>query len=104
MGGVSNVSFFRKGIPDCSNTIIRTQLFSPVPEVLKKLKTGYEIDIKLNKPTGPCVALYKGEVVGTIITKDLIQLISCINSGFKFIAVVRSIDSGVCAITIKNIK
>jgi len=104
MGGGTYSSFFRKGNGDCSNVIIRTQLFSPDREVLKKIKSGYQMEMKLSGSNGPIVALFEGEVAGTIITKDLLQLITCMNSGFKFIAIVRSIDSGACAITIKSIQ
>ena len=105
MGGGINSSFFSKaGSADCSRTTIRTQLFSPDPKVLKKIAVGDQLEIQLIKPVGPCVAVYKGNIAGTIISKDLMQLINCIKKGFVFIAVVRSVSGGACAVTIKTLK
>jgi hypothetical protein len=105
MGGGTNISFFSAaGNTDCSLTTIRTQLFSPDPKVLKKITVGDNLNIQLANPSGPCVALYKGNIAGTIISKDLMQLINCIKKGFQFIAVVRSLSGGSCAVTIKTLK
>lgn len=105
MGGASNGSFFRAASnTDCSNTIIRTQLFSPDHKVVKEIIVGDHMDIQLINPKGPCVAIYKGEIAGTIISRDLIQLINCIKNGFKFIGIVRNVTGGSCAITIKTVK
>jgi len=105
MGGGSNISFFSStGNTDCSRTIIRTQLFSPDPKILKNISLGDKLGIELKGSSGPCVALYKGNIAGTVISKDLLQLISCIKKGIHFIGVVRSVNGGSCAITIKPLK
>ena len=104
MGGIPNNPFFNSRLSTCcSDLIIRTQLFSPIQSVLKKVSVGDEFVVKLLGKNGPCVASFGNDTVGSIITKDLLLLIDCINKGQDFIAIVRTIRGGSCAITIKAV-
>jgi hypothetical protein len=100
-GGILNKYFTTKGSAACKDLIIRTQLLSTRKEVLSRIVKGDILRIRLLKPAGPCVAVYDEDIVGTVIHKDLLQLINCLNNGSAFSGVVREIVGGSCLITIK---
>lgn len=105
MGGGTHTAFFssRRG-NDCQKLIIKTQLFSPDPDIIKEISVGDTLPVKILSPKGPCVVTKSGQTAGTIISKELFQLIECINKGFDFEAHVRQIIGGECSVTIKAIK
>jgi len=106
MGGIGIPSgFFTRGNPKagCKNLVIRTQLFSPAPAVLAKLAKGDKMPIVLLGQGGPCVAMYGSLLAGTVIHRDLLQLIECGNKGVDFEATVRDVLGGACLVTIKAI-
>jgi hypothetical protein len=106
MGGFgTNIApyFNRNNATPCEALIIRTQLFSPDDEVLANVSPGDKMEIILLKKEGPCVAIHNGKIAGTIISKDLLQLIKCLNDGKIFSAKVRSVSKGVCALTIEPV-
>lgn len=95
-----------RGFPvgfDCDDLEIKTQLSSPVAEVIINLVPGDELILEMSPPTGPCEAIFKGKIAGTIISKDLQKIIECIVKGHRFVAIVRSVSGARCAVTIKNI-
>jgi len=92
-GGTSN---------HCGDINFETTLFSPVPAVLTLMKKTDLLSIDYTPPKGPLMAIYKGKLAGTIITKLSAQLIVCIESGVKFIAVVKTISGGSCTVLIKS--
>jgi hypothetical protein len=105
MGGFALSPFFNTSqVKNCDEIVLMTQLFSPAPIVIAKIKSGNKLDIELLGEHGPCVAVYHGEVAGTIITKNLYQLISCIRKGTRFIGIVRNATGGSCSITIQSNK
>lgn len=102
MGGFSLNPFFNKILSqNCDDFVIKTQLFSPVPIIVNSIKIGDELNIGLMTPAGPCIASYHGEIAGTIMCKNMFQLIDCIQRGKVFIAIVRDIFGGNCSITIQ---
>jgi hypothetical protein len=102
--GLNIPSYFnRNSSTPCEALIIRTQLFSPDEKVLVDMLPGDKMEIALLKKEGPCVAIHNGKIAGTIISKDLLQLIKCLNDGKLFSAKVRSVSRGVCAITIEPV-
>jgi hypothetical protein len=102
MSGLSFNAFLeRKGKMPCGSLIIQTQLSSPREDVIQTLKKGDLLTIILLNGNGPCVATYNEKIAGTIINKDILTLIACLQKGCKFIAIVRNIIGGRCAITIK---
>jgi hypothetical protein len=87
---------------ECKDITFETNLFSPDPTVLILIKQGDILEVEYTRPKGPLLVVYKGKIVGTIITKLSTQLIVCIETGTKFIAVVKSIDGGSCTVQIKS--
>jgi len=100
-GGVLNRFFTTKGAPSCEDLIIRTQLLSTRRDVLSQISKGDNLSLELLSNSGPCVAVFQTEIVGTVIHRDLLQLMVCINNGKSFVAIVRSVDGGACLVTIK---
>jgi|GEM_PF-3558170 len=100
-GGISNRFFTTIGSPACKDLIIQTQLLSTQPTVLVHISKGDVLNIHLLDRIGPCVASFKDEIAGTVIHKDMLQLINCLNNGKQFIGVVRSVSGGSCLVTIK---
>jgi len=100
-GGILNRYFTTRGAPECKDLVIQTQLLSPRQPVLSKLTKGAILKVQLIAPLGPCVAIYEDEIVGTVIHKDLLQLINCLGRGVDFTALVRNITGGSCLVTIK---
>ena len=82
----------------CAILTFETPLNSPVPSVVAKLKKGS--DLKLRKAVSgaairiEAVTMSYGEVAGTITSQFLPQLISCLDSGFEYLAVVTTDPSG----------
>lgn len=103
MSGMSTGAFFdRKRRLDCGSLFLQTQLSSPREEVLQGVQKGDVMKLKLMSMAGPCLAMYNENIAGTIINKYIIQLIKCMNSGHEFIAEVREVEGGRCALTIKS--
>ena len=107
MGGIGTQSpgFFTRGNPKvgCENLVIRTQLFSPAPAVLTKLVRGDKMPVVLLGKGGPCVAMYGTQIAGTVIHRDLFQLIECLTKGVAFEATIRHVFGGACLVIIKAI-
>ncbi|MEJ7693169.1 hypothetical protein [Daejeonella sp.] len=87
--------------PTCEKILIRTQLASPVPDVIDDLRTGDVLDVVLGGPTGPLTAQTNdGDVAGAILISNPASLINCINEGFEFKAKVMDITGGDCQISL----
>lgn len=84
----------------CDELKIRTQLASPVQEVIEDLRTGDILEISLGSATGPVIATHDGKLAGSILTSDPGLLINCINNGFSYQARVISITGGDCQVSI----
>jgi hypothetical protein len=89
---------------ECSEIKFETTIFSPVPAVLSTVKKGDELDIAVEKTGGiSLVAITKtGAVLGTILAKENLRLITCMERGFDYVAIVKEIKSGSCTILIKS--
>jgi len=87
----------------CGEQFIHTQLSSPSEQVLGRIKKNDILDIRILEGKQIIIAFYEDEIVGVIINKDVIKLMTCMLQGFKFFAVVRSIYGGMCAVTIKSL-
>src|ERR1041385_2361390 len=103
MGGSIGGSPFGRGKKSisCMDLIIKTQLYSPNPAIIDLITIGTILELNLESSAGPCVAMFNGVVAGTILNSYLLALIDCMQKGIKYIAVVRSIKGGNCAVTIK---
>ena len=101
-GGFSSFRFNSQDFP-CSGKQINTQLSSPNAEVISTLSAGDVLDIRLLRGKSILIATAGTEVVGVIVNKEMLKIIECMKNGFAFQAIVRSIFSGRCAITIRPI-
>jgi len=87
---------------DCASLYDRTILNSPVPDVLSKLKKGGVLSLTLSSPKGPLLAVTDGgETAGSITSSKMVQLILCIEQGFRFIAIIQDIVGGRCDVLIR---
>jgi hypothetical protein len=88
---------------DCNTLSIYTQLASPDPSLVGKLKTGEILMIRLIPPTGPVQVINNSnETVGAILSKDVAKLIECISDGHEFLAKVLDIKGGNCQVLITH--
>jgi hypothetical protein len=91
----------------CGSLDIETILNSPVAAVVEGLKRDDVLDVSISKsPTGvvTLVATDKqGRIAGSLTPPTLITIINCIESGFKFVAVVLGdLKGGVIRVRIRG--
>lgn len=105
MSGSNEGSGFAPTSPkDCNKLTIYTQLASPDPLLVGKLKIGEILSIRLIPPTGPVQVLNNsGGIVGAILSKDVAKLIECISDGHQYQAKVLEIKGGNCQVIITHI-
>lgn len=86
----------------CETLSITTVLISPSPAALATLAPGDVLRIVYTTIKGPFTLLTsKGLIAGVLVMKDLLELINCIEEGFEYRAIVKSISGGNCTVTIK---
>ena len=108
MSGRDNPTPQGNGVPDggndCSTILETVPLNSPKSEVTSTLKDGsvLKLAIRVEGKRNTLVALdSKGREAGTITTAAQPKIINCIQQGFRFDAIVISIDRGICIIEIR---
>lgn len=79
-----------------------TQLISPQPKVIKNLLIGDHLTLQINKQEGfTSIEAYKNdEIAGGIV---LPQLLTCMEKGHNYIAIVENIIAGQVKVSIKHI-
>jgi hypothetical protein len=88
---------------DCTKVSIKTNVISPNPAVLGKLSVGADLNITLQTPSGPLLAITKAnEILGTVFTTDPTLLIQCINNGYTYKATILDITGGDVQIIVLN--
>ena len=81
--------------PNCADIQERTPLNSVNPSTLAGLQKGDVLQVQAEGPTGPLRAINDaGEAVGSITSAALARLLSCIQQGFEYVAIVQSIKGG----------
>jgi len=86
----------------CEEIVINTHLASPRAAVLEELNIGDLLAIIVETDQGPIQAITtNGDVSGTVVTRDQIRLLTCINSGVEFEAEVLAVDNGMCQVQIR---
>ena len=86
----------------CENLSFQSAVNSPQAAVLKTLKAGFLLDVKLQ--TVPHVAVqlfYKGNLVGALSGKKVPTLVNCLQNTYKFKADVVSISGGNCQVEVR---
>lgn len=89
--------------PDCANIFEETVLNSPNPSVISKLKPEDMLELNVQR-TGKSlvlVALRGADIAGTITSTLLAKIIDCIDNGFEYIAIVKTIRGGACTVQIR---
>lgn len=103
MGGAASTSFFSySSNTPCRDLVISSQLIAPNYTVLQQVNEGDFLTLHLQSPKGPVLTRFGNEIVGTVMTKEIVRLIQCLGKGEEFLAKVRTIEGGLCAITIKS--
>lgn len=105
-GGGSGPSYYDTSSTatfDCSNLVERTYINSPIPSVVARLTLGARLDVQLVSGAGGPVlmAALSGTNVGSLTPPRLPQIISCIQQGFAYVAVVQQIDGGQVKVEIR---
>ncbi len=78
---------------DCSTLAFETHINSPIPAEIAKLSVGDILHIDLSNMNGIQVVrvTYQGNVVGGLVDQN-IRIKQCLEQGFSFNAIVRSIS------------
>ena len=86
---------------DCQGLVINTNLSTPQAAIISNLKSGEILSIHAASEQGPIQAITEdGIVAGTIISREQVRLLSCINKGTNFIAEVLLVKNGQCQVQI----
>jgi len=79
----------------CAALVIRTTLSSPKPDIVRTLHETDDLKIVKEGSSGPVVAKTRdGATAGSITSGQLLRLMQCIDDGYTYVAIVRSIDKG----------
>lgn len=92
------------GPTDCSTLTLTTHLNSPKPAVIKALTKKSKLAIELQLQGGQSIVVAKtpqGQIAGSITGAGLAELISCLQKGFRFHAVVISVAGGGCEVAVQ---
>lgn len=94
-------SFKSDSSTDCSNVSFTTTLASPNPLVVSGLVIAEILDV--NKGADNSLHVYdgNGKLVGALLTTHRNKIIECIDNGFEFIAIVKSINGGNCTVLVR---
>jgi len=91
--------------PDCGSLIVETTLNSPVPAVVASLKKGDRLTVEIQSGTAgtnSLVAKHGGQIAGSLTPPSLIAILSCIQNGFQYVAVVlNDVTGGVVRVRIQ---
>lgn len=99
-GGGGRTSSPRPTIFTCEDLKFETILASPIAEVLELIEKGDEMEITISSTGNSCVVIFRSKIAGSIVASNLLQLINCLKSGNRFIAIVKSIEGAKCKITV----
>ncbi len=89
---------------NCEDLVINTNLASPQAVVISNLNEGSILTIHAVSDQGPIQALDEnGQVAGTIISREQVRILSCINNGTEYEAEILSIENGQCQVQIRAV-
>jgi len=87
---------------NCSTLIFETVLNSPNPSVLSRLKPKDVLHVAVQQSGGPVLALDKsGKIAGSITSTHLATLLRCLDEGYEYVAIVRTVKSGICNVQVR---
>jgi len=91
--------------PDyCMNLKIKTNLSSVKIEILSKCNVGDVLPLAAEGVNGPVHVMKDGEVLGTVLSGMLLELLNCMNGGTDYEATIEKIDEAICQVTISAAK
>lgn len=88
----------------CMDLVIITNLASVNDDVLKKVKEGEVLPVAAQGADGPVVVIKDDEVLGTVLSSKLVQLLNCMNGGTEYEAEVLKIEDAICQVKISAVK
>jgi hypothetical protein len=92
-------------VRDCTAIFDRTVLNSPQQKVIETLDKGVLLTLRIEKLASDRIAVVAvtptGEIAGSITSAAVAKLKVCLESGFRFIAIVESIENGKCVVNIR---
>lgn len=100
--GSGGGSFTGRG-QDCAALAIETQLASPKPAVVSKLKKDDVLEVTLQTTAGTTtvVAKFDGALAGGLASPQLARLRECLDQGVKFEALVLQVNHGQVKVRVK---
>lgn len=86
---------------DCAKLFDKTVINSPDPKVIKSLKVGDVLSVTVTGKRVIQVVTENGETAGSITSMRMLQFIECIEKGFAYVAIVKSLSGGRCEVEIR---
>jgi hypothetical protein len=85
----------------CSILTFETPLFTPIPDVISRLKQGDLLTIELDTSLTSVLAVtINKEIAGTIVGAQMSTIASCLKSGFAYKGEILKLSGGNCTILI----
>lgn len=88
----------------CLNLVIITNLATVDTAVLAKTQEKEVLPVEAQTADGPVVVMKDEEVLGTVLSSHLVQLLNCMNGGAEYEAEILKIDGGICQVKIRAVK
>lgn len=92
------------GADYCLNLVIKTNLSSVDEKVLSNVAIGEILPVAAEGIDGPVRVLKDGDILGTVLSGLLLELINCINNGTEYEATILKIDGAICQVKIAAVK
>ncbi len=88
----------------CLNLVIVTNLASVNVDVSKITQVRDVLPVEAQSADGPVVVLKNGNLLGTVLSSHLVQLLNCMNEGTEYEAEVLKIEGAICQVKISAVK
>ena len=88
----------------CLNLVIITNLASVNIDVSKITRVGDVLPVEAQSADGPVIVLKDGDLLGTVLSSHLVQLLNCMNDGTEYEAEVIKIEDAICQVKISAVK
>jgi hypothetical protein len=87
----------------CEELNVSVYLLSPNPRLISTIRIGEKFPVKFNEADGKLVLVTsKGDVIGSIVNLQTVQIIKCIGEGYTFIGIIKDLNGGTCEVIIRN--
>lgn len=84
------------GTPNCASLIFEAPLSSPVDDVVANLKRGDTLSVRRGPGSGKSLVAVtqSGRTAGAIVSSQQARLVACLEEGFEYVALVKSLSGG----------